>query len=227
MDKTLYGQVDNSGEYVPLLAHDNGDGTYSIVTYGGSGSSGGLTNTELRATPVPVSIPASELHLGMVSGQGISVHAEFTRPADTTAYTTKDVVAPAVTSLIPFSGIARTTGGSFYVVKARLLTNLSTNTASYRLHLYNSASISGITADNTPFAMLWSNRANRVGYVDFDSTGVEGTGSDCAYSLNKDIRLHIKCDAGSRDIYGALEITAAQTPASGQQFFISLNVEQD
>lgn len=225
-DKTIYGQVDNSGEYIPLLAHDNGDGTFSISTYGGSSSSGGLTNTELRATPVPVSIPASELHLGMVSGQGASVTGEFTRPNDTTAYAAKDVTGPASTGLITFSGCSRVNAGTLYIVKAQLTTNLSTNTAGYRLHLYNSSSVSPI-ADNAQYALLWADRATRVGYIDFDPTTTEGTGSDSAISLNKDIRLHASCGASDRNLYGMLEVLSAQTPSAQQVFSIKLNVEQD
>jgi len=188
--------------------------------------SGPLTDTQLRLTALPVSVPASELHIGKISGQGDSIHCEFARPSDTTAYSINDVVGPAVTGLLSFTNISRVVGGSLYIVKARLMTNQSTNTATYRLHLYQTTSPAAI-ADNAQFAILWANRAVRMGYIDFDPVTTEGTGSDCVISLNKDIRLHVKCDASIRTIYGVLETKSVFTPTSAQVFFIDLNVEQD
>lgn len=196
----------------PIKLKDLGDGTYAPSYY--AGGSAGLT------------LGASELHLGMVSGQGDSIHCEFTRPADATPYAAKDVVGPAVAALLTFSNIARVMGGSFYVVKARLMTNQSTNVAGYRLHLYQDTT-PAVIADNAQFALLWANRLVRVGFIDFDACATEGTGSDSAFSLNKDIRLHMKCAVASRNIYGVLYTTAIFTPASGQQYLIDLSVEQD
>lgn len=205
-DKTI-SLIDDTGfDKFKVIYKDNGDGTFSPIV-------------------ASVSEP-SEIHIGSVSGQGGTFSVEFTRPNDTTAYAAKDVVGPSVAGLLTFANIARVAGGTFYIVKARLLTNLSTNTASYRLHLYT-ANTPAVISDNSPFAILWANRVARIGYIDFDATATEGTGSDCAISLNKDIRLHVKCDAGSRNIYGVLEVMSAQTPVANQVFFIDLNVEQD
>jgi hypothetical protein len=163
----------------------------------------------------------------MISGQGDSIHLEFSRPNDTTPYIAKDVVGPTgAAALLTFANIARVNGGSFYVVKARLMTNQAANIAGYRLHLYQDSTPTPI-ADNAQFALLWANRAVRCGFIDFDGCATEGTDSDSAFSLNKDIRLHMKCAAGSRNIYGVLETTSVFTPAGNQQFFLDLSVEQD
>jgi hypothetical protein len=56
-DRTVYFYRDNQGNFVPTLAHDNGNGTYSLTNYTvTSGSGGGLTNIELRAADVKVSL---------------------------------------------------------------------------------------------------------------------------------------------------------------------------
>jgi hypothetical protein len=57
-DSSIYFYRDNRGDFIPILAHDNGNGTFSLSTYSGTTSSGstGLTNTELRATDVKVSL---------------------------------------------------------------------------------------------------------------------------------------------------------------------------
>jgi hypothetical protein len=93
------------------------------IEEGSSSSSGGLTDTELRATPVPVSLSAGtnnigdvdvlslpalaagsatignvglvagEAHVGSVGVTCVEVSATFARPNDTTAYTAKDAVS--------------------------------------------------------------------------------------------------------------------------------------
>lgn len=46
-----------TGEIVDIALVDNGDGTHAVATSAtGAAAGGGLTNTELRATPVPVSV---------------------------------------------------------------------------------------------------------------------------------------------------------------------------
>jgi hypothetical protein len=198
-------------EKINVLYKDNGDGTYSQSISGPLGS---------------LPLAESELHLGSVSGQGDSVHVEFTRPADATPYAVNDVVGPAVAGLLTIPNIARVSGGSLYIVKARMMTNQIGNIASYRLHLYEDATPT-VIADNAQFALLWANRVVRVGFIDFDAMATEGTGSDAAFSLNKDIRMHIKCSPLLRNLYGVLTTKTIFTPASGQVYFIDLNVEQD
>lgn len=210
---TMFGKNE---ERFDLLYKDNGDGTYSIAAHA----------LNQGSTPVSVLLPASELHIGAVSGLGDSVHTEFTRPADTTPYAVNDVVGPAVTGLLNLGNLGRVSGSSLYIVKARLMTDQSGNTAAYRLHIYQNNTPTPI-ADNSQFALLWANRAIRVGFIDFDAMTTEGTGSDSAMSLNKDIRLHIKCASSARNLYGVLVTKTIFTPASGQSFFLDLNVEQD
>lgn len=156
-----------------------------------------------------------------IAGQLISINTTFTRPADGNAYAALDVVGTSPASNLTFSNFARINGGSGYIVKARLLTNQSTCTARFRLHLYKISPTS--IADNALFTLLFANAANRIGYIDFSACKTEGTGSNAASSLNDSCRLSFNCDTGSRDIFGILETLDAFTPASGQQFFIELS----
>lgn len=173
-----------------------------------------------------VSMEASEVHIGSIGGHGVTVDTEFSRPADTTAYAVNDVVGPSVTGLIPFTNIARANGLPFYIVKARLMTNQSTNVAQFRLHLYKNNTPIAI-ADNAPFQLLWANRLVYVGFIDFEAMTTGGSGSDCATSLNKDIRLHVCPSQDSRNLYGILATKTAFTPANGQFFLLALSAEQD
>lgn len=165
--------------------------------------------------------------IGQVGGYMGPVAATITRPADTTAYAAKDAVADSTSAptVLTFSKIARLPGSSGYIVKARLMTNQSTNTARFRLHLYHTAPTA--INDNAAHTLLWANRANRVGYIDFPAAQTEGTGSDAANSQNDTVRMPFVCASASRHLYGLLETLDAFTPASGQIIYIELTADQN
>lgn len=180
----------------------------------------------LPSVPVYLVGTDSEAPVSVGGNMGVA-SAAITRPSNTDAYTAKDAVSDSTSAptVLTFSDLARINGGSGYVTKARLLTNQSTNTTRFRLHLYHTAPTA--INDNAAFTMLWANRANRVGYIDFDSQQTEGSGSDSSNALNTTIRLAFKCATGSRVLYGLLETLGAFTPASGQLFFIELTAENN
>jgi len=159
---------------------------------------------------------------------GIVVGTELTRPADVTAYTANDVVSNSTAdpTYLTFENIARTEGGSGYIIKARMLTDQKTNVAAFRLHLYHTAPLP--QGDNAPFALLYSNKASRIGIIDFDAMGTEdATKSDSAQTLWTSGHLHFVLPAGSKTIYGQFETKTAFTPASGQKFYIELATDNN
>lgn len=151
--------------------------------------------------------------------------AEFTRPADATAYAVSDAVADSTTAptVLTFANCARSSGGSGYVVRARLMTDQSTNVAAYRLHLFR-ATVTAVN-DNSPQTTLIANRANYLGYIDFPAATTEGTGSDAANTQNLDTRLAFVATGTS--LFGLLQTKTAFTPASGQRFYVELGIEQN
>lgn len=157
----------------------------------------------------------------IVTGYTGITSVSLTRPVNVTAYSTMDSIAEAVPAPLQFTNAARVTGGSGYVTKAKIQTNLYTNNVRYRLNLYSAAP--GAIADNALFTRLWVDRANLIGWIDFDGMTTEGTGSDSAVSITSSIRLPFKCDGTT--LFGLLETRDAFTPASGQQFYIELTVE--
>ena len=172
--------------------------------------------------PIDVNLDASGNF--KVAGNMSSASATLTRPSDTTAYAAKDVVTDSTSSptVLEFSDIANVVGGSGYIVKAILLTNQSTNTSRFRLHLYHTAPTA--INDNSPFTLLWANRVNRIGYLDFVACSTEGTGSDMAQSQSDTVRLPFITSA-TKHLYGLLESLDAFTPASAQLFYIVLNAD--
>lgn len=222
MANKQYNIIDNTGAVRPIVLDDNGDGTYSIsVAISNSDPlvvSGTLTNSELRASPVPV------------SAGSVVVGVELTRPADTTAYAAKDVVSDSTSAptVLTFANFARANGGTGIIVRARLMTDQKTNTAAYRLHLFHTAPTA--INDNSPYTMLYANAAYRIGMIDFPACATEdSTNSTAAASMRPSAdgssgppNLWFGCAAESRAIYGVLETTGAFTPASGQKFYVEL-----
>ena len=70
--------------------------------------------------------------------------------------------------------------------------------------------------------------SNAFGKIDFGAMTTEGaTNSTCAESLNESVRLSFTCETANTALYGILETLDAFTPASGQNFYISLTSEQN
>jgi hypothetical protein len=151
-----------------------------------------------------------------------TVSASFTRPADTNAYAAGDAVSNATSSptILTFAGAARAAGGTGLILSARHIKN-NTTAASYRLWLYRETAAA--VNDNAQFALLWENRANRIGFIDFAHT-TGGTGSDSSSSLATFVNLPFT--AAGTALFGQLT-TPGYTPASGEQHFIELSIAQN
>jgi len=170
---------------------------------------------------------AGEAHIGEVGGRMTAVAVTLTRPADTIAYAAKDAVSNSTSAptVLTFADMARINAGSGYIVKARLMTNQSTNTARFRLHLYHTTPTA--INDNAAHTLLWANRVNRIGYVDLPAMQTEGSGSDAANSQNDTIRMPFVCAAGGRSVFALVETLDIFTPANGQIFYIELTPDQN
>jgi hypothetical protein len=161
------------------------------------------------------------------AGFGVITTASFTRPSDTTAYAAQDIVCNSTSApvVLTFSGAGRANGGSGIILAARHLKSSTTTTgATYRLHLYKVAPTA--INDNAPFTLLYANRANRIGFIDF-SHAAAGTGSDATNALTTFANLPFVCDSAASALYGLLVVTSAYTPTSGEQHFIELSIAQN
>lgn len=149
----------------------------------------------------------------------------FTRPADTTAYSSLDAVSNSTTSpaVLTFTGAARVAGGAGYITGARLRKSTSTP-ASFRLHLFHTAPAA--IADNSPFLLRWDDRDKAAGTIDL-SCGTEGTGSDAAEGRDFTVRIPYVCASTDTALYGLLEVLGAYTPGNAEQFYIELLVERN
>jgi hypothetical protein len=141
------------------------------------------------------------------------VSARFTRPADTTAYASGDLVANSTTagSVVPLSYAVG--GGVFQIRRVRIFkSGTSTTNAAFRVHLYT-ASMTAANGDNA----AWStNRAaNYLGSVDVtvDKAFTDGAAGVATVEAN--------C-AVPGTLYALIEARGAYTPASAEVFNVVL-----
>jgi hypothetical protein len=156
----------------------------------------------------------------------------FTRPSDTTAYTSGDLVANSTTagSVVPMSWIPSINRVGFWVKGVRLKINNATITnATFRVHIYNATPTFVTGGDNSAFgtvvatgyaAWLDSFDVTLVGLHADGAAGIavptEGAASNMPHPL-----------AANTTVYGLIEARAAYTPASGSIITAELLVEQN
>jgi hypothetical protein len=201
----------NDGQDTALGATTDPAGTATVLGQLKTIAGGGLA------------LGAGEAHLGAVGGLLIPVAVELTRPADTTAYAANDIVSDSTSAptLLAFANLARVNGGSGYIVRAILRTNRATDTARFRLHLFNTnAGIAAPLTDNAAYETRYADRALRAGIITFDALATGGGSSDSAGVTMDALRLPVVFAAGSRTLYGLLQTLDAFTPVSGQKFWV-------
>jgi hypothetical protein len=155
------------------------------------------------------------------------VSASFTRPANTTAYASGQLVANSTTAgsvaMMQFAG-GRLNWGTGQVRRARVQkSSTGLTNAQFRLHLYRNTQ----TAANGDGA-AWSTDgvANYIGKLDvtMDEAFTDGASGIALPTDGTDITFKSN-STGS--IYGLLEARAAYAPASGETFTVVLEILQD
>ena len=151
-----------------------------------------------------------------------AVTASFTRPADTTTYSSGDLVANSTTagSVTPLSfSLFRAPQGQTILMRVRIAkTGTSTTNATFRVHLYQ-ASPTVANGDNG----AWSSdkAGDYLGNIDVGSMfaftdGAAGFGSAAAGA-----EMRVRLAAGAT-IYGLIEARGAYTPANAEVFTVTL-----
>lgn len=153
----------------------------------------------------------------------ISTSSSFTRPSDTTAYASGDLIgnsttAGSVTPLLFNIGY----GQGFKLYRASVSFNSATPTnAKFRLHLYGSSP----TVTNGDNGAWLSTLSNYLGAVDVDASGLTFSDSTLAYGIYVNTALTLPMlltSSVNSQIYGLLAATAAYTPTSAEIFTVSL-----
>lgn len=160
--------------------------------------------------------------------------ANFTRPADTNAYTAGDAVNNSTSAPVcmKFANVARVNGGQGKIVRAIIECNFATVTnGTFRLHLFTKTFTP--SNDNAAFAVLHANAVNYLGTFDFPTLVADSSSAAAAQSQQSPavsatgfLPLEFACDSGDSAIYGALVATGAYTPSSAEVFNIILVIEE-
>lgn len=158
--------------------------------------------------------------------QIIECSATFTRPNDTNAYTSGDLMANSTTagSVTPMTFVMPY-GRGFKLWRVKVeKSDVSVTNASYRLHLYKDSP----TVTNGDNGAIASTVSNYLGFVDIVGTAPLFSDDAHAYGIyvNNSLAAPMVFTVDSdRLIYGLLEARGAYTPAAQEVFVVKLIAE--
>lgn len=189
----------------------------------------GLGQTTM-ANSFPVTLASNQTAVSVTSSNSeIKLSANFTRPADTTAYAAGDLVANSTTagSVTPlaFTSAIRAAGDAIRIERVRLTKSTTSLTnATFRVHLFESSSTLSV-GDNGAFnasGVLAVN--NALAYVGSFAITVQNSGSDGAIGFGVPLVGNgVTLQPGSgTTIYGLIEVTGAYTPGNAEVFTVYL-----
>jgi len=155
--------------------------------------------------------------------QIITCSANFTRPNDTTAYASGDLIADSTTagSVTPMT-FSVPYGQGLKVWRAGILKSGATATnASFRLHLYKDSP----TVTNGDNGAWLSIVAGYQGFIDIVSSGQTFSDDNAGFGVyvnNSVFAPMLSLLDKDRKLYGLLEARAAYTPAAQEVFTVTL-----
>ncbi len=181
----------------------------------------------LSASETEAPYVGSDNPLPVAAGRVVVVTAPtMTRPADTTQYSTGDLVANSTTagSVVPLEFDVG--GGSGMVRKIRIRTNRTsggTNSAVFRVYLFRTApTVAG--GDNAAF-----NPGNAANFIDAMDVVLNEQFSDGAANSSNGAagEINYSLPSGSTKLFGLVRAGAGYTPASAEQISVALEVLKD
>lgn len=187
-----------------------------------------------KSASAPVTIASDQGYAGNVGGITVtqSASSTITRPADTAAYASGDLVANSVTAgsvnNLQFTTLARISGGSGVIIGAQIQkSTASTTNAAFRLHLFNTAPTYTSAGDNSAISTVVV--ASGKGYLGYIDVTAMVAFSDVAWGSGApdNSRGGIPYVATAQIIYGLLEVRGAYAPGNAEVFTIVVDALQD
>ena len=171
------------------------------------------------------SLPRGRYSSTPVDGDCYRSVVTFNRTANTTAYTTGDVVginaAGSPGSAIHTFSDVGPSAGFIQLQSAALIINSTAPASGFRLHLFRSSPTAVL--DNAARDLKAADRSAYVGSFDFPA--VVGLG-DFSFSRVDYIGTLIKLANDSTSLFGELEVLTGYTPTSATEYEIRLNTIQ-
>lgn len=155
--------------------------------------------------------------------------ANFTRPNNTTPYSTGNLVANSASAgsvaAMQFSVSGNSMPGEFRLTRIRLTKSGTTATnAQFRLHLYQVAAPTVANGDGGAWST--SGAANYLGSIDVTSMKAFTDGC-CDVGNDTSGAEHLIRLASGTTFYGLLEARAAYTPAALEVFTVTLEMVEE
>jgi hypothetical protein len=151
----------------------------------------------------------------------------FTRPANTTQYSANDLVANNATaaSVVPMSFGINRLGRAGIIRGVRLYKSDKTATsASFKVHLFTADPGTPTNGDNGAFGVASAENYLDAVSVDLSSSGLAG-GTTGIMKRSAATAIPFEAPALNNKLYGLLEAIGTYTPASGETFTVTLEIE--
>ena len=150
----------------------------------------------------------------------VNTSASFTRPNDTTAYASGDLIANSTTagSVTPMS-FQIASGIGFSIWRASVKFNSATPTnAQFKLHLYKASP----TVTNGDNGAWLSTESGYLGSISVDASTLTFSDSTTGWSAQLTAPLTVPTDTNPGKLFGLLTATAAYTPIANEVFTVTL-----
>lgn len=152
--------------------------------------------------------------------------SNFTRPNDTNAYASGDLLANSTTAA-SVSPLTWQTGGSkpFEVPGIRFHKTGATGNISYRVHLFAASPTVATTGDNGAFASNVSGAANCIAIYEGTAYGYADGATGLLVPISGVIKQEYVGDPAT--VYGLVEVRSAWTPVAQEVITATLIMEYD
>lgn len=157
-----------------------------------------------------------------------TITGTFTRPADTTAYTSGDLMANSTTAgdvvAVTLQGWGATQGSGSFIHRVRVRkSGTSVTTCDVRVHLLRADPATVTNGDNGAFSI--SGVADWLGSFDVSITQAFTNGAAGALIASDPVPVRVV--GASQTLYCMLEARSAYTPASGEVFTIEFDTSDE
>lgn len=153
-------------------------------------------------------------------------YSSFVRPANTTAYTSGDIVADNTTaaSITPLSWGVGAVGGSGIIRAVRLFKSATSATAaSFRVHLFLASPGTPTNGDNGAYAV--ASVTDHLDTVAIDLSSGSFAGTVGLHKRSAATAICFRLPSVADKLYGLIDVQGAYTPASGETFRVTLEIE--
>lgn len=164
-----------------------------------------------------------------VFGKGRVISASFTRPNDTTAYASGDVICNSTSApvVLTFPRATVTQGPKFSIIAQAMLVDSANQATKLDSELWLFDTAPAIDNDNAAFTPTDAECANLIGIIPFNTFYVgdatAGAGGNVVFR-EANLTIPVETKASDNAIYGVLVARSNYTPVAQESFTIKLGI---